>query len=198
MEKLPSLEQLIESFARLPGVGRRSAERMAYAVLEMKDEDVQRFYEALKASKENISKCPRCGYYKEGNACPICDDHERETDKVFVVSSFKDALAIENSNTYHGLYHILFGSLSASKGVYPEDLNIEPLLNRIKEGNIKEVILGTNPTIDGETTATYVASLLKDYDINITRLGYGLSIGSSLEYSDPLTLEKALEGRKKL
>lgn len=198
MDKLPSIEALTEAFLKLPSVGSRSASRIAYAVLEMKKEDVEAFANALTSAVNNISKCPKCGFYKEGEACPICDSENRDHSKVLVVSSYKDALAIENSKKYDGLYHILFGYLSASKGVYPEDLNIEPLLDRLNEGEVKEVILGTNPTIEGETTSLYIAKLLEGYDVSVTRLGFGLSVGSSLEYSDPLTLEKAFEGRRKL
>lgn len=199
--KLPSIEKLSEMFSRFPSVGKKSAERMAHALLAMDEEDVQDMAKAMLDAKANISKCPRCGLYKEGDTCPYCDDPSRDTSSILVVTSYKDAEAIEDSGSYKGLYHCLGGVLAPSKGVYPEDLNVVALINRLREGNVKEVILATNPNLEGETTALYVARLLEEEfgdGINVSRLAYGLSMGSSLEYSDSLTLQKALEGRKKI
>lgn len=198
MKEMPSIENLIEAFARLPGVGRRSAERMAYKILEMDEKDVSFFAESLSKAKSDIDICPVCGMYREGGHCAIDEDDSRNRKQIMVVSAYRDALAIENSNTYHGLYHVLGGTLSPSKGVNPEDLRIDSLVDRIRSGGIEEVIIGTNPTMDGETTSLYVAKILEPLGVQVTRLAYGLAIGSSLEYSDPLTLGKALEGRKKL
>lgn len=195
MDLLPSISALAESFARLPGVGPKSAERMAYAVLEMDEEAVRKFSEDLLKVRQNIHVCPKCGLYAEGEGCEICDSQNRDKETIMVVSSFKDALAIEKSGSYKGLYHSLNGILAPSKGVYPEDLNVDSLLARLD--GVKEVVLAMNPNIEGETTALYVAKRIGNREgLKVTRLAYGLSMGSSLEYSDAITLEKAIEGRK--
>ncbi len=197
MENLPSIVTLASYFSRLPGVGPKSAERMAYAVLGMEGETAEGFANAIKDAKSKISRCPRCGLYEEGGACPICDDPSRDQKTLMVVTSYKDALAIEKSGSYKGLYHLLKGTLSPAKGIYPEDLGVDELLTRINNGQIEEVIVATNPTIDGETTALYLARRIEEGGkVKVSRLAYGLSMGSSLEYSDALTLEKAIEGRK--
>lgn len=195
MDLLPSVSALAESFAKLPGVGPKTAERMAYAVLGMDEEDAKKFSEVLLEVKRNIHVCPRCGLFAEGEGCEICDAQDRDRSTIMVVSSFKDALAIEKSGSYKGLYHSLNGTLAPSKGVYPEDLNVDSLLERL--GGVSEVVIATNPNIEGETTALYVAKRIGDRKgLKVTRLAYGLSMGSSLEYSDAVTLGKAIEGRK--
>jgi len=198
MKELASLNALIDSFSKLPGVGVKSAERMAYAVLNMREEDAKQFSEAITAVKSKVHHCPVCGLFTEGEKCEICLDETRDRSSIVVVSEPKDALSIEKMNSYHGLYHVLGGSLNASKGVGAEDLAIDPLLHRVKTEGIKEIILATNPTIDGETTALFIAKLLEGSGLTVTRLGYGLPMGSSLDYADSLTLLKAFEGRKKL
>lgn len=198
MKELASLNALIDSFSKLPGVGVKSAERMAYAVLNMREEDAKQFSEAITAVKSKVHHCPICGLFTEGEKCEICLDETRDRSSIVVVSEPKDALSIEKMNSYHGLYHVLGGSLNASKGVGAEDLAIDPLLHRVKTEGIKEIILATNPTIDGETTALFIAKLLEGSGLTVTRLGYGLPMGSSLDYADSLTLLKAFEGRKKI
>ncbi|MCI2111075.1 MAG: recombination mediator RecR [Bacilli bacterium] len=198
MKELASISALIDSFAKLPGVGVKSAERMAYAVLAMREEDAKQFAHALEDVKAKVHKCPVCGLYTEGEKCDICLDPTRDRATLCVVSEAKDALSIEKMNGYHGLYHVLGGSISASKGVGADDLSIDPLLTRVKNEGVKEVILATNPTIDGETTALFIAKLLEGAGVTVTRLGYGLPMGSSLDYADSLTLSKAFEGRKKI
>jgi len=198
MKELASLNALIDSFSKLPGVGVKSAERMAYAVLNMREEDAKQFSEAITAVKSKVHHCPICGLFTEGEKCEICLDETRDRSSIVVVSEPKDALSIEKMNSYHGLYHVLGGSLNASKGVGAEDLAIVPLLHRDKTEGIKEIILATNPTIDGETTALFIAKLLEGSGLTVTRLGYGLPMGSSLDYADSLTLLKAFEGRKKI
>lgn len=198
MEKLKALARLEDSLAKLPSVGHKSAERMAYALLEMSDEDVQEFSEALLNLKKSIKHCPTCGMLMDGDECEICSSPNRDRTTIMVVSYPKDVISLEKSEGFNGLYHVLNGEISMSKGVNIEDLNIASLLKRIEEGQVKEIILATNPTIDGETTALYLAKLLEKYHLNITRLAYGLQMGGNIDYTDQLTLLKALEGRRKI
>ena len=197
MKELPSLQALIDSFGKLPGVGVKSAERMAYAVLSWSSDDRTEFAKALQDVSEKVHRCPVCGLYTEEEKCEICQDPARDQSVLCVVSEPKDALAIEKMNRFHGLYHVLGGVINVAKGIGADALAIDPLLQRIENGQIKEVILATNPTVDGETTALFVAKLLEG-KVTVTRLGYGLPMGSALDYTDALTLAKAFEGRKKI
>ena len=198
MDKLKALERLEESLAKLPSVGKKSAERMAYAMLDFSNEDLLEISEAIKDLKVNIRRCKTCGMICEEEECLICKDLERDHSLLMVVSYPKDVFTIEKSGTFNGLYHVLNGEISLTKGVNINDLNIPSLLERLDKGKIKEIVLATNPTIDGETTALYLAKTLEKYDVNVTRLAYGLQMGGSLDYVDPLTLSKALEGRHKI
>ena len=198
MKELKSVTKLIEAFSRLPGVGHRSAEKMAYSVLEMSIEDVEMFSDALKELKRSVHHCPICGTYTEDEVCEICANENRDKTKLIVVSYPKDVLSFEKLNVYDGRYHVLNGVLSAVNGVGINDLNIPSLQKRIKEDKVQEVIIATNPTTEGETTALYLAKILEKENINVTRLAYGLPMGGHLEYADSLTLSKALEGRKKI
>lgn len=198
MKELKSVTKLIEAFSRLPGVGHKSAEKMAYSVLEMDDEDVEMFSDALVELKRNVHKCPICGAYTENELCEICADESRDKSKIIVVSYPKDVLSFEKLNVYDGTYHVLGGVLSAVNGLGIDDLDIASLQKRIKENNVNEVIIATNPTTEGETTALYLARILEKEHISVTRLAYGLPMGGHLEYADSLTLSKALEGRKKI
>jgi recombination protein RecR len=198
MEKLKALIRLEESLAKLPSVGKRSAERMAYAMLNMEDDDLAEFSDAIKNLKQSIHVCPICGFLTEGENCEICDDPDRDQSVLMVVSYPKDVIAFENAESYRGLYHVLNGAISVSKGASIEDLNINSLMDRIEKGNFKEVIIATNPTIEGETTALYLAKLISSKVEQVTRLAYGLQMGGNLDYTDSLTLSKAVEGRRKL
>ena len=198
MEKLKALTRLEESLVKLPSVGRRSAERMAYALLSMDEEDLNEFSDALKNLKQSIHVCPICGFLTDGEQCEICSSGDREKDVLMIVSYPKDVIAFENAETYHGLYHVLNGALSLGKGGSIDNLNINSLLDRVNSNHFKEVIVATNPTIEGEATALYIAKLLEDKVDNVTRLAYGLQMGGNLEYTDSLTLSKAIEGRRKL
>ncbi|NCA97576.1 MAG: recombination protein RecR [Bacteroidia bacterium] len=198
MKDLKSLNRLIESFAKLPSVGKKSAERMALAVLEMEDDDVHEFAEALQAMKGSIHKCPICGLYTEEEKCEICSDTERDEKTIIVVSSFRDVYAFEKLNSFTGRYHVLGGVLSAVSGVGIDDLNIDSLLKRVEDNHTQEIILATNPTIEGETTALFIAKMLEGKGVEITRLAYGLPMGGHVDYADSLTLNKALEGRRKV
>jgi len=198
MENLKSLDNLIESLYKLPGVGKKSAERMAFSLLDFSEEDLKEIANSIASLKEHIHFCPICGMITDIDGCYICDDKNRDESTLMVVSYPKDVFSIEKSESYKGLYHVLNGELSLSKGMDTEKLNIPSLIKRIEEGKFNEVILATNPTVDGETTSMYLAKIIEKYGIKVTRLAYGLQIGGNLDYVDPLTLSRALEGRRKI
>ena len=198
MEKLKSLQRLEEGLAKLPGVGKKSAERMAYSMLNFSDEDLQEISESISELKANIRFCKTCGMISENDECEICKDQSRDDSILMIVSYPKDVFSIEKSGTFNGRYHVLNGEISLSKGIHIENLNLNSLYERLSTNKIEEVILATNPTVDGETTALYIAKNIEKYNVKVTRLAYGLQMGGNLEYVDPLTLSKALEGRHKL
>lgn len=198
MIELETITKLIDSLRKLPGIGVKTAERLAYQILEMKEEYIDYFIESMSNVKTRIGKCPICGSYMEDNSCPFCDDPERDLSTLVVVSNFKDALAFEKTKKYYGLYHVLNGSLSPSKGIGIKDINIPSLFDRIEKGSFKEIILATDPNLEGETTALYLSKLLEKYDVSVTRLAYGLPMGAQLDYADELTLIRALEGRNRI
>lgn len=197
MNNLKSLQNLIESFERLPGIGHKTAERLAYAVLNMDSDSVERFSKALLDTKNNIHPCPICGVYTEHLVCEICESTDRNPSTLVVVSYSKDAISIEKITKKYK-YHVLNGEISMMKGITPDKLTIAQLLARIKTENITELILATNPTIEGETTSQYIFNLLKNTDITITRLAYGLPMGGEIDYLDSMTIDRALAGRTKL
>lgn len=198
MKELKSISKLIDSFQRLPGIGHKTAEKMAYQVLEMKDENVEYFSNALKEVKANIHHCPICGAYTEDKVCDVCSNELRDKTKILVVSYPKDVIAFEKIGSFHGVYHVLNGALSSINGVTINDLNVEKLFDRIKSQKVEEVIIATNPNTEGETTALYLAKVLQNTGVKVTRIAYGLPLGGHLEYADALTLTKALEGRNKI
>lgn len=193
MEYPKSFQNLIEAFQRLPGVGYKSAERMAYAYLDLSKEYKEKFSYAIN-NVDNIKYCHICHNLSEDEECLICKDNTRDPSLICVVSDYKDVFAIEKSNSYHGLYHVLNGVISIKKGKLPQDLNIDSLLSRLD--NVKEVIVATNPNLDGETTGLFIAKLLDGRNIKVTRLAYGLPMGGNIEYSDNITLAKSFENRK--
>ena len=198
MNKLKALERLEESLNKLPSVGKKSAERLAFAMLDMEDDDLKEFAEAVSSLKEKIHTCPICGNLTENDICPICEDDNRDKSIIMVVSSPKDVLALEKAEDYNGLYHVLGGTISLSKGKGVSDLRIAELMKRLEGGVVKEVILATNPTVDGETTAIYLAKLIEPLNIEVTRIAYGLPMGGNLDYTDSLTISKAIQGRRKI
>lgn len=195
---MTALERLIETLARLPGLGRKSASRIAYYLLKTEASFVQGLARDLLQLKEKVRTCPVCGGYTEEVPCRICADAQRDRSILCVVEEPKDLLSIELTRQYHGLYHVLGGVISPIDGVGPENLRIEALCSRVREEGIREVIIATNPTVEGDTTAVYVAGRLKDLPVSVTRLALGLPVGGDLEYADRLTLARALEGRRRL
>lgn len=191
------LQKLIDSLRLLPGVGAKTAERYAFTILDMSEEESQEFISALVSSRTQITKCKTCGNLAEDDECLICKDKSRDHDLICVVQHPKDIIAMERIQDYNGVYHVLNGAIATSKGVLPEDLNIKSLFNRVG-AQTKEVIIATNPTLEGETTAMYLAKLLSEKDINVTRIAHGLPMGGHLDYADEMTLSKAMEGRQKI
>lgn len=197
MEYPTSFEELVECFKLLPGIGGKGAERLVYHVLDMDEEQVQRFSKALLDLKHHIRYCKKCGHICEDDYCDICKDPSRDQSTICVVESPKDVFAMEKLKEYHGLYHVLHGTMSIMDGKTIDDLNIQTLFERLDDC-IQEVIIATNPTREGETTALFLAKLLSKKNISATRIANGLPIGSNLDYADELTLLKSLEGRKKM
>ncbi len=188
---------MVEQFQRLPGVGSKTAERYAFEVLEWDKSDIERMITALVDMKDQIHTCEVCGNLTENNKCPVCEDLNRDHGIICVVQTPRDVIAMEKTNEFKGVYHVLNGVISTSKGILPEDINIPSLIERINQ-DTKEIIIATNPTVEGETTALYLAKLLEKYPITVTRIAHGLPMGGHLDYADELTLIKALEGRKEM
>ena len=195
----PALEKLTEQFARLPGIGNKSAQRLAFFVLSLPDKDAQAFADAIVTAKRAISLCPVCQNLTEGEGpCAICRSDKRDGGTVCVVADPKDVIAMERSREYQGRYHVLHGVISPMNHVGPDDLHIKELLERVASGEVQEVIMATNPDTEGEATAMYLARLLRPFGVRITRLAYGVPVGGHLEYADDATLMRALEGRREM
>ena len=199
MEYFPApLEKLVEQFARLPGIGGKSAQRLAFHVLNLPMEEAQTFADAIVDAKRSVTLCPVCRHLTAGGLCPICADPKRDETVICVVADPRDVLAIERSREFNGHYHVLHGVLSPMNHVGPDDLQIKSLLDRVAQGGIQEVIMATNPDTEGEATALYIARLLKPFGVKVTRLAYGIPVGGHLEFADDATLMRALEGRREL
>lgn len=190
-----SLQKLILEFNKLPGVGMKSATRYAFFMLNQSEEEVREFSEALIAVKENVKKCSICGNYCEEDICDICDDKLRDHSLICVVEDSRDIIILEKTTRYKGVYHVLNGRLDPLNGITPNELNIKSLLKRISDKEVKEIILATNPNIEGEATAMYLAKLLKNFEIKITKLASGIPMGGNLEFSDTATVGRALDDR---
>ncbi len=189
---------LIEEFARLPGIGPKTAQRLTFFILRSPTDQARRLAEAITRVKESIITCSTCFNLTETNPCPICSDPQRDHDVICVVEEPLDVLALEKTGVFKGLYHVLHGALSPVEGIGPKDLRIEELVRRLSDGQVREVILATNPNYEGEYTATYIAPLLSQQGAKVTRLARGLPIGGDLEYADEETLSRALEGRREM
>ena len=199
MEYFPApLEKLVEQFAKLPGVGYKSAQRLAFHVLSLPTEEAQTFADAITDAKRSVTLCPVCQNLTAGGLCPICADAKRDDATICVVADPRDVIAIERSREYRGRYHVLHGVLSPMNHVGPDDLRVKELLARVGAGDVREVIMATNPTVEGDATALYISKLLKPLGVKVTRLAYGIPVGGDLEYADEYTLAKALEGRNEI
>lgn len=194
----PPLEKLIEQFQLLPGIGRKTAQRLAFFVLSMPDDGAKAFADAILNAKDSIKTCKICSNLSEEELCPICSDAKRDGSTICVVTDPKDLIAIEKTREYRGLYHVLHGAISPLAGIGPENLTIKELLKRVADNDISEIIMATNPDTEGETTAMYLSRLLKPFEIKVTRLAYGVPVGGHLEFSDEITLTRALEGRREM
>ena len=193
-----SLENLIDKFASLPGIGRKSAQRLAFYVLGLPEEEAKEFADAIVDAKSSVHCCKVCQNLTEGELCSICASDRRDKGTICVVSEPRDVLSIERGHEYNGTYHVLHGALSPMSHVGPDDIKIKELLVRVAEDEVEEVIMATNPDTEGEATAMYISRLLKPFNIKVTRLAYGIPVGSNLEFADDATLNRALEGRTEM
>ena len=189
---------LAEQFARLPGIGMKSAQRLAYHVMEMDEEDARAFISAFEGARKKVRTCRVCLNFTDREICPICSSAKRDKRTICVVESPKDVTAFERTKEYNGVYHVLHGLMSPMDGIMPDMIHIKELVSRVSGGEVDEVIMATNPTVEGEATAMYIAKLLKPFEVKVTRLAFGLPIGGMLEYADEVTLFKALENRNEI
>ena len=192
------LAKLAEQFERLPGIGSKTAQRLAYYVLKMPKERAMEFSQAIMVAHENIHYCSDCCNLTDKEKCPICENTKRDHSTICIVEDPRDVVAMERTQEYNGVYHVLHGAMSPLSGIGPEQLTIKELLKRIQGVEVSEVIMATNPTVEGETTSMYISKLLKPLGIKVTRLAYGIPVGGDLEYADEVTLLRALEGRSEL
>lgn len=192
------LTELISQFERLPGIGKKTAQRLAYSILEQPPERAEKFAEALVNARCKIHFCKICQAFTDLEVCSICDDIRRDKTTICVVAEPKDVMAFERTREYSGVYHVLHGLISPLDGIGPEQLRIKELMARLSDGEIKEIIMATNPTVEGEATASYISRLVKPMGIKVTRLAYGIPVGGDLEYADEFTLARALEGRNEI
>ncbi len=193
-----ALERLTEQFARLPGIGSKTAQRLAFHVLSLPQEDAQLFADTILEAKATVHTCSVCQNLTDQERCPICSDPERDHGLICVVAEPRDVVAMERSREYHGVYHVLHGVISPLNHVGPDDLKIRELLDRVASGDVHEIIMATNPDTEGEATAMYLSRLLRPLEVKVTRLAYGIPVGSQLEYADEITLLRALEGRQEI
>ena len=193
-----TLENMIDKFASLPGIGRKSAQRLAFHILSLPEGEAEAFADAIKEAKASVHCCKICQNLTEGELCPICQSDRRDRETICVVSEPRDVLSIERGHEYNGLYHVLHGVLSPMNHVGPDDIRIKELLQRVADDDVEEIIMATNPDTEGEATAMYLSRLLKPFNIKVTRLAYGIPVGSNLEFADDATLTRAIEGRTEM
>lgn len=194
----PSIEKLIESFEKLPSIGNKTAARLAFHILDASEEETNEFVQAILDAKKNLKYCSTCYNITDTDPCPICSNQNRDHTTICVVEDVRDVVAMERTHEFKGIYHVLHGSISPMNGVGPDDIKIKELLSHLMEGNVKEIILATNPRVEGEATAMYISKLVKPLGVKVTRIAHGIPVGGDLEYTDEVTLSKALEGRREL
>ena len=197
-EYAPSIEKLIESFERLPSIGHKTAARLAFHVLDWDEEETNAFISSIVTAKKNLKYCSKCFNITDVDPCPICSNAKRDQSTICVVEDVRDVLAMERTHEYNGVYHVLHGSISPMNGIGPDDIKIKELLTRIMNGNVKEIILATNPRVEGEATSMYISKIVKPLGVKTTRIARGIPVGGDLEYTDEITLTKALEGRSEI
>ena len=197
-EFAPSIEKLIESFERLPSIGHKTAARLAFHVLDWNEEETNAFISSIVNAKKNLKYCSHCFNITDNDPCLICSNPRRDQNIICVVEDVRDVVAMERTHEFKGVYHVLHGSISPMNGIGPDDIRIKELLSRLMGGNVKEVILATNPRVEGEATAMYISKLIKPLGIQTTRIAHGIPVGGDLEYTDEITLTKALEGRREI
>ena len=193
-----ALEKLVEQFQKIPSIGRKTAQRMAFHVLDLPENEAKEFADAIMEAHTKIHHCALCHNLTENELCPICESVTRDHSLLCVVEDPRDIPAIERTREFSGVYHVLHGTISPMNGVGPDQLTIKPLVERVSKGEIKEVIMATNPTLEGDTTAMYIGKLIKPFEVKVTRLAYGIPVGADIEYADDVTLLRALEGRREL
>ncbi len=194
----PSIEKLIQSFEKLPSIGNKTAARLAFYILNASEEETNEFVSSIINAKKNLKYCSKCFNISDTDPCPICANPKRDQTQICVVEDVRDIVAMERTHEFKGVYHVLHGSISPMNGVGPDDIKIKELLARLMDGQVKEVILATNPRVEGEATAMYLSKLIKPLGIKATRIAHGIPVGGDLEYTDEITLTKALEGRREL
>ena len=194
----PSIEKLIQSFEKLPSIGNKTAARLAFYILNASEEETNDFVSSIVNAKKNLKYCSKCYNISDTDPCPICGNAKREQSQICVVEDVRDIIAMERTHEFRGVYHVLHGSISPMNGIGPDDIKIKELLSRLMDGQVKEVILATNPRVEGEATAMYLSKLIKPLGIKVTRIAHGIPVGGDLEYTDEITLTKALEGRREL
>jgi len=194
----PSLEALIDKFASLPGVGKKSAQRLAFYILSLPDGEAESFASAIIDAKNRVHSCPVCQNLTDGEMCSVCTDERRDKGVICVVAEPRDVLSFERGREYKGVYHVLHGVMSPMNHIGPDDLRISELIERVSSGGVREVIMATNPDTEGDTTAMYISRLIKPFEVKVTRLAYGIPVGANLEYADEATLARALEGRREM
>ena len=194
----PSIEKLIEAFEKLPSIGSKTAARLSFYILNSSEEETKEFVNSIIEAKKNLKYCSVCYNISDTDPCMICANKGRDKSVICVVEDVKDIVAMEKTHEFKGVYHVLHGSISPMNGVGPDDIKIKELLSRLMEGDVKEIILATNPRVEGEATAMYLSKLIKPLGIKVTRIAHGIPVGGDLEYTDEITLSKALEGRREL
>lgn len=194
----PSIEKLIQSFEKLPSIGNKTAARLAFYMLNASEEETNEFVSSIINAKKNLKYCSKCYNISDTDPCPICGNPKRDPSVICVVEDVRDIIAMEKTHEFKGVYHVLHGSISPMNGIGPDDIKIKELLARLMEGQVKEVILATNPRVEGEATAMYLSKLIKPLGVKVTRIAHGIPVGGDLEYTDEITLTKALEGRREL